>query len=77
MVIQFTDTLPTDVIPLPHADIPSSISMFNSPEERQGARRSLDLLNKEVEKGHGRSTLVSNVERDLKKMLTSDQVTHL
>lgn len=64
-----------DIVPVPNANVPGPISVFETPSERDHARRPLDFLNQELAKGAGSSSVAEHVERDLKALLDPDTIT--
>ena len=69
--------IPPDVIPTPNANLPGSQPIFSTIHEHGIARQQLDLLNDELSKSKGQSSIAQRSKRDLVAYLNPDVITDL
>ncbi|KAL8689732.1 MAG: hypothetical protein Q9218_004663 [Villophora microphyllina] len=64
-----------NIVPMPHAEVSNSGPILSSPSDRETARQPLNLLDSDVTKTQGSSSLVQNTLGVVKGYLDSSQVT--
>lgn len=66
-----------DIVPMPHAEVSSSGPILPSPTDRKTSRQPLELLDSDITKNQGNSSLAQNALGVVKGYLDSSQITDL
>jgi len=64
----------SDIIPRPMIGLPSSVSLFSEPAERDAARQGLESLNREATDPNNTSQRLQQTFEDLKALLRPENV---
>lgn len=66
-----------DIIPAPTLNFSSPYPIFPTVPEQRAARQPLDILDEELAKTRGQSSMAQRVKDDLKSYLSQDVITDL
>ncbi|KAL8840710.1 MAG: hypothetical protein Q9170_001228 [Blastenia crenularia] len=66
-----------DIIPLPHPNVSNSVPLFPSSADQERARQSLNLLNTDIARSHGRSTLAQQAVDTVKGYLDGSNINEI
>ena len=66
-----------DIIPAPNLNFSSPHPIFPTLPEQRAARQPLDILDEELAKTRGQSSMAQRVKDDLKSYLSQDVITDL
>ena len=66
-----------DIIPAPHVNFSSPHPVFPTPPEQRAARQPLDILDEDLAKTRGQSSMAQRAKNDLQSYLSQDVITDL